>query len=885
MNEHTTSSEITVAAGQFIDERNYWLDKLQEDIHVARLPRDTGIAGADGDERPIQTFAIDDIVSQHLIRLGNGSDARIFMVLAAEMFLLLGKYNVTKDVIIGSPIETQEKEGDFINRMLALHCRLEEGMSFKDLLLRVRQTVIEANKNQNYPLELLCRDLGVGGGDTVEGLFDVAVLLENLHDRRYIDVCSPSLIFSFDAAGEAVRCSIEYDPALYSKESVAVFFDHLHAIMKQTLANVDVALKEVSILSQEDIQRQVREWNDTTAEYPRQTTLHQMVIDMAGQYPDKVCLQYNDIQLTYGQLRRQADVTAARLAAKGVGRGSIVPLVAGISIDTVIGMLAVMQCGAAFLPIDVEFPSDRIAYMIEDCGADLVLGAECFISETAWKGELVPLSDCGIQEDPAGDVPCGDKAEDTVYVIYTSGSTGTPKGVVVEHRNIVNQLDGLQKNDDFNRELHHILMAPITFDPSVQQIFLPLVSGAKLHLIPNSVKKDAVLLWKYLASHTVDILNTVPSMMEVMVSPEVMMTVGETAATLQLKSIILAGELFTGNLYSQLKEILEVRQIVNIYGPTEATINTTSFDCDGSVSYRDIPIGKPLQNYKVAILDPMLRLLPAGVAGELCIGGEGLARGYLNNQMLTEEKFVSLPVFDGERFYRTGDLARWNRDGFLEFAGRVDDQIKIRGQRVEPMEIDRILLAIPGVLEAVTLAVMDHDGNKQLCSYYVAELEENTPDAIRETLAAQLPGYMVPLYVMKLEKMPLTAHHKIDKKRLPEPDITASANYVAPRTPEEEMLAEIWQEVLGLEKIGVKDNYFSIGGDSIKAIKLLSIINSKLNIELGVIDLFANRTIETLANRIQTLAPLEAAGDIQEAAGELEDLKNKYLQGLQNNDG
>jgi aspartate racemase len=513
--------------------------------------------------------------------------------------------------------------------------------------------------------------------------------------------------------------------------------------------------------------------------------------------------------------------------------------------EMVIGMLGIMKAGGAFLPIDQEFPNERIEYLIDDSGIKLILSQHSINGMFSFNGEIISLEEQSLYTGESSNLEKLNEPNDLVYVIYTSGSTGNPKGVQIEHTSIVNQIYGLEQMYDFHDSLNHILLAPFTFDPCVQQVFLPLTSGGQLFLVPESIKHNLKDLWEFIRINKIDIVNTVPSVMSALLDQA-------GSDNQKFKFVILAGETFSKNLYLRIKETISVEIIINIYGPTEATINTTLYECKPYELNGAIPIGKPLMNYNVLILDDYFKLCPVGVPGEICISGVGLARGYQNNPGLTLEKFVPNPFKLGERMYRTGDLGKWNEGGNIEFVGRVDHQVKINGIRVELGEIESALNNYPLVQESVVVNYKNQSGLARLIAYVVPNQGQDlNSEEMRNFLKDKLPDFMVPSSFVLMESFPLTLHGKVDRKALPDPEQViqeSKNNFVAPRNETETKLVKIWEKVLGIERIGIKDNFFDIGGTSLLSMILFSEIEKTFGKNLPLATIFDAPTIEQLAN-------------------------------------
>ncbi len=1393
-----SSIKRAIAARQNVKERDYWLNKLAGVLEKSRFPYDHNMS------RDYQRFGTLDIgfsgqLCSRLLEISNRSDPILYIILTAGLVVLLNKYTGSRDIILGTPILKPDKKGQFMNLVLPLRHRLEKNQTFNELLLGVRQTIIEANENQNYPLEMLAGQLNmneVSPGDLDSHLFDVAILLENIHHKDYLRQLNLNVIFSFLRTGENVAGVIEFNSLKYEQETVKRISNYFSHLLKQALFFENLKISNIEIMSGEEKKQLLFDFNNTTVEYQDSKPIQQLVEEQVEKSPDQVALVFETEELTYLELNKRSNQLAHLLREKGIGRNTIVGLLMRNSLEMIIGVLAVLKAGGAYLPIYPAAPQNRISAMLQDSSAPVLLTMEnsiqgvsfrslrsfehhdsqphltgpraqvedldslqipnrslvdyekyrpyigqamvknsitiqmsrgcvfncafCFkiwprkyiirsaenifneiyfyyklgirrfafvddlpninvevsskvfrliiehglkvhlhfpngirgdiltpeyidlmveagtitmdlalettsprlqkligknlnlkrlqenikyitskhpqvilelqiihgipteteeearasldfIKGIKWvhfpyihilniypnsdmariaiengisreaierssglayhelpetlpfpksftrkyqseflneyflakerlltvlpyqmkvlsEDELVQkynsylpmeiksfrdLLDCAgifpeevageflsedygvvpgfnqklkanfpqkkagedalnlllldlsqyfthdtrimydVVEPPLGllyllthlDRTFGSKingkiaksridfdsfeqlkeliddfqphvigirtlnfyrdffhktisrikqwypavpiiaggpyatshydsvlkdsavdlavlgegeftfaevigkilenekrlpgkevlaniagvafakdsgsreillldslcavlssasvgnpapvniSSDLAYIIYTSGSTGTPKGVMIQHNHLVNQVTGLIKRFGFDGFLNYVMLAPFTFDVSVMHIFLPLITGAKLCLICEDTREDHEELWQFISRNKIDILNVVPTFMEVLIRYM-------EKNKLRLHYLFVGGDVFTWKLYKALRETFEVHRTINIYGPTETTINATLYECEDVIREAAIPIGKPLFNYKVYILDEELDILPIGAWGELCISGEGLARGYLNRAQLSAGKFMPNPFTAGEQLFKSGDLARWLPDGNIEFLGRIDCQVKIRGIRIEPAEIENRLKRHEAIGEAVVVAREDGEGDKYLCAYYeLIDPLSDTPKKpgiteLREYLLAELPDYMIPSYFVRLDKIPITANGKVDRKALPGPEIKSVQEYVAPRNDLEQKLAQVWSEVLkvDMKKISINTNFFEIGGHSLKAAVLISKIHKKLNVRVPMIELFKRPTLKGLVDFIQDAA-------------------------------
>ena len=666
------------------------------------------------------------------------------MIMLALYSVLLARLSGQEEVVVGVPgagrtrADWQPLIGIFINTM-ALPTFPHGEQTFSAFLDAVRQTSLEAFDNQDYPFEDLVEQLGLRRDAGRNPLFDVMFNFrkpglpeKRLPGLRLRPVEYRGGISKFDLtldAGEStdtVALTWEYSTDLFRRRTVERWTAYYRRLLTAVTKAPEQRLSALEILLPQERKQILEVWNNTAAAYPQEQTIADLLAVPVRRQMYRVALvgAKGHWLLTYGEFDRRAGHLALLLRRRGAGAERPVGIAAVVSPDLVVGLSAVVRSGAPFVPIDPAFPPDRIRCILADSGASIVLTDQADRLPPSFGGHSLSII-TGMQA--AGDMTRDGEAKGDggsspsalAYIIYISGSTGSPKGVMVEHRSLTNQIFGLMQMFPFDHTLHHILLAPITFDPSVQQIFLPLTSGGKLFLVPTELRQDASSLYDFIVSRQMDLVNTVPSLMEAIVR----CAGGQPRR--RLKYVILAGESFGRDLYLRLNERFTVDTLINIYGPAEATINTTLYRCAPGERGLSIPIGKPLPNYWVWITDACTNLLPPGLVGEMSISGQGLARGYLNQPELTAEKFVTVPAAGCQppaaKLYRTGDLGRFLPDGNLEFCGRIDHQVKIRGMRVEPAEIEERLRAHPAVQEAVVTVVRLRAEDKYLCAYYVPE--------------------------------------------------------------------------------------------------------------------------------------------------------------------
>ncbi|WP_191664182.1 non-ribosomal peptide synthetase, partial [Bacillus pseudomycoides] len=557
--------------------------------------------------------------------------------------------------------------------------------------------------------------------------------------------------------------------------------------------------------------------------------------------PNQVAVVFEDQQLTYQELNERANQLARTLKAEGVRAEQLVAIMAERSLEMIIGILGVLKSGGAYVPIDPEYPEERIQYMLKDSKTQLLLLQHHLQDRIPFEGKLVNLNDEASYHKDGSNLESIVTSNQLAYVIYTSGSTGRPKGIMVEHLSIHNFIQAIINKIPIMEHVSILCMTTFSFDIFVLESLLPLVNGLKVVMADSKALTEGEAFNQLVNRHSVEVMQGTPSRIKLFMNQK-----EGIRALGKLKMLMIGGEAMPPGLYEQLRTYTDA-SIYNMYGPTETTV----WSSIERVMKSQLSIGKPIANTRMYIMDDQLKLQPIGVRGELCIAGDGVTRGYLNRPDLTKEKFVENPFISGEKMYKTGDLARWLPDGSIEYLGRSDHQVKIRGYRIETGEVETALLEIELIQEAIIIAREDKDGLKQLCAYYVGD-DSLTVEKLRSELSKELPNYMIPSYFVKLTQMPLTPNGKVDRKALLELEgnLQTGTEYEAPRTVVEVQLAEIWKEVLGLKQVGVKDNFFDIGGHSLKATALVSKVYKEMNVSISLREIFRFPTLQQMAGRI-----------------------------------
>ncbi|WP_283657872.1 non-ribosomal peptide synthetase [Paenibacillus sp. RC343] len=780
--------------------------------------------------------------------------------------VLLQKYNNSPDVVFGSVVSGRPADIMGVERMIGLFINTipvrilsEKGEAFVELMKRTQRQALASNSYdafplyeiqaltgqkqdlinhimifENYPVEQQVEQLGSGGHDKFT-ISNVVTTEETNYDLNVAVM-----------PGEGMKIRFMYNALCFDQIGIERLHGHFVRLLEQISLHPNVRVEELELVTAVEKQQITEAFNDTAAVYPHNQTIHELFEEQVERTPDQVALVFENQSLTYRELNERANSLARMLQAQGVGPDKLVGLMVERSVEMIAGLLAVLKAGGAYVPIDPEFPSFRIEYMLEDSKATVLLTSRDLVEEHHCNANTIFLEDTELYQGESGNLETIARPEHLAYVIYTSGSTGNPKGVMLQHGSVLNFITGMREIIDFEAGKTILSLTTISFDIFVLETILPLLGGMTVVLGDSQHQVDPQALGELIVHHHVDMLQMTPSRVQMLLGHE-----AGSHALQSVKEIMVGGEALPSKLLAALQEINGLR-IYNMYGPTETTVWSTVQELTHA---NQINIGRPIANTEMYILNANDGLQPIGVPGELCIAGEGLARGYWNREELTAEKFVINPFTDGkagyDRMYRTGDLARWMPDGNIEYLGRIDHQVKIRGYRIELGEVESQLLKVESVREAIVMARADETGQYQLVAYYIAEQELESSE-LRSELGRELPSYMVPSYFIQLEQMPLTPNGKIDRKALPAPEgsLQSGADYVEPRTAPERVLVAVWQSVLGVQTVGILDNFFDLGGDSIKAIQIVSRA-FQAGYKLNMKDLFRYPSVKELAPHLR----------------------------------
>lgn len=809
-------------------------------------------------------------LTSRLKELSQREGATLFMTLLAGFDVLLHRYSGQKDIVVGTPVanrgrgELEALVGLFVNT-LALRVKITGEEKFTTLLRSVRDAAVGAYANQDLPFERVVEELQPQRTLSHAPLYQVMFIMNTgLAElprlsgltAQVMEVGNTTAKFDLTVSLQEregrIEGGLEYDTELFDEGRVRQMMEHYRRLLEEIAADPESLISELPLLSEEEHKRLIYTWNETREEYSgKDLCVHQMFEEQAWRTPNQVAMEYGKERLTYQELNARAGEMATRLRSLGVGPDRLVGVCLERSVEMVVALLGILKAGGAFLPLDPEYPQERLAFMLTDSGAELVLTQSTVAEKVPAYGGIVLRVDEFEEETEREPVNIEGAVhpENLAYVIYTSGSTGSPKGVQISHSAVNNFLNSMHRTLRISEPDVLLSVTSLSFDIAVLELFLPLIVGARVSIAGRDLTSDGVLLLEKIRESGATVMQATPA------TWWLLRETGELPPG-EL-TILCGGEALPQGLADHL--VKSANTLWNLYGPTETTVWSAAYEF--TPQNTKVVIGRPIGNTQLYVLDTRMRPVPVGVSGELFIGGDGLARGYLNRPHLTAERFLPDPFGDaaGGRLYRTGDVVKYLEDGNVEFVGRADRQVKVRGHRIELGEVEAALSSHPEVGQCAVAAV-EVAGHKQLVAYVVparvaGEVTETVSSRTwREYLQKRLPEYMVPPVLIELEEMPLTPSGKIDRRSLPPHAgkvLESPAIFEPPRTEIEMIVASIWSELLGVENVGVKDNFFELGGHSLLATRLLSRIQQQFGVRLVVRKLFTKPTVEICARLIE----------------------------------
>ena len=857
--------------GKLKDAGVYWHTKLSGEIPVLSLPTDLVRPLVQSFQGDRINFIISKENTDSLRELCKANGVSLFMFFVALVKVLLYRYSSQEDIIVGSPVAGRQHKdlegqiGYYVNT-LALRDKVMGKDSFRSLLKQVKKTVTNGFDHQEYPFDTLVDELAVKREVNRSPLFDVMVTHQNIEEIEFrlpgVEISQTwndyliskfDLTFSFSELEEEVECSIEYNTSLFHEDRIQRAKHHLMSILRSILADSEECIDDINIIPESEKNKLLYEFNSDNKNSCSDKTLSALFEEQVEQTPDNIAVVFEDRELTYRELNRKANCLAHCLRKLyHVQPDDLVGVLLDRSENMIIALLGILKSDGAYVAIDPEYPDERIKFVVEDARCKVIVTQENLTTKLGGcSGTIIDINNVSEQRDT--NLTHNALPENFAYVIYTSGSTGKPKGTLVTNDNVVRLFKSTESIFHFTSSDAWSFFHSIAFDFSVWEIFGALLYGGRLVVVPFETARSPFDFYEFLVKDKVTVLNQTPSAFKQLIPVAV-----SQENELSLKYVILGGEaLDTGSLDLWFNRYRDKQiELVNMYGITETTVHVTSFAVTQSYiqNNKSVPVGKPLQDLKIDILDKNRNLAPIGVVGEIYVSGAGVAGGYLNRPELTGERFYNNPFRPGERMYRSGDVGMWLHDGNIQFSGRIDSQVKIRGYRIECGEIEYALLQHPLINEAVVI-LSDAEMNGRELSAYIICGEEIPLQHVRKHLSGRLPGYMIPSYFFQLDKIPLTRNGKIDKKELSNFTPRESDTYEPPKNELEQDLTLIWKKFLKTEQIGVNDNFFDLGGNSFLLIKVFSELGKKHNGRLHMTDLFAYPTISELAGHLTTKEP------------------------------
>ena len=787
-------------------------------------------------------------VTGSLIRVCGNSELLILSALIAGLKVCLFKYHGIEDVIIGTSIHHEAIEVAPLNRVLALRDRVTGDSTLRQLLPEVKRTLAEAYSNQKFSFERILDLLNIPILSNRAPLFDAVVILDKQNNRQNVAHLKTDVTMIFSPKQSNPICVIEYNPSLFKRTSIELFVEHYARVLQTVLENPNLTFSEVDLLTPEKRLELLDTFNSTETEYPGPETIHELIEEQAEKRGEREAVVSGEEAITYRELNERANQLGRYLRRKGAGRGKLVGVYMEHSIETVVGLVGVLKSGAGYVPIDVRNPKGRVRYIIEDAGIEIVVTKREEAERLEGIGVEKILMDeerREIEEEGKGNIEEEVRKEDLAYVIYTSGSTGHPKGVKVRHSSLVNYIRWAKETYIGEEELDFAMYSSIGFDLTVTSIYTPLISGSRV--IVYGDRGEETPLKEVMREGRAGVVKLTPSHLRLIKD--------EDNRGRGIKKLIVGGEALRTELAREVSESFggEV-EIYNEYGPTEATVGCMIHRYDSERDERgSVPIGRPAANTKIYLLDEKMRPVAENMMGEICIGGECLAEGYWGREELSKEKFIENPFKEGERIYRSGDVGRWLREGEVEYIGRRDEQVKYHGHRVELGEIAAAVKEHGEVREAVVMIRKEKELGEVMVCYYVSR-EEIESGELREFVKERVIEETVPGMYVHMKRMPLTLNGKVDVRVLPgieEVRGRKKERYEEARGPVEEVIAGIWGEVLGLERVGVTESFFEMGGHSLLATQVVSRVREVMKVEIGLRKMFEKATVRGLAEEVE----------------------------------
>ena len=873
------------------EHEEYWLNLFRDEVPVLDLPTDFPRPAVLQHEGNTFSTKLDAKISAQIKDFAAQEHITLYPFFTAVFNTLLAKYSHKEDIVIGagmagrSHVDIQRLIGMFVNT-LVLRNKPENKKTFKEFVKEVHENFLEAYDHQDFQFEHLVEKLKVARDASRNPIYDVALVYQSMgfpqkeyNGLQMIAEEIPShsahadIMLEVAEEGDCFRLNWEYRTSLYEEDSIERMSGHFKQLLKGILQNPEKQIAEYEMVTAPERQQLLYDFNQTDASWPEDQCVHYIIEDHAKRNPEQIAISFRGEQMSYGELNHKANQLAHYLRNTGIAPDDYVGIMMDNSFEMIISILGILKSGGCYVPMKPDFPADRVKYMLENCGAKYMVTVKKYFDKAeGFHGQFIDTSDPQIFEGELPNPERINKPSDLIYVIYTSGSTGKPKGVMLEHRNIVRLFLNSEMPYSLSSDDVWSMFHAFSFDFSIWEIFGALLYGARLVVVPKDVVINPDAFLQLLKDEQVSILSQTPGAFYNLIEKDLLTQDHD----LKIRYVTFGGEALKPALLADWHKKYPKTRLINMYGITETTVHVTfkeigDFEIDNNISN----IGVPIPTLRTYIMDTQHKLMPIGVPGEICVAGDGLARAYLGLPELTAEKFMPNPYVPTEKIYRSGDLARILANGEMEYLGRIDFQVKIRGFRIELGEIESKLIAHPDIHETVVLARDDKEGNKYLSAYL--ETEANIPvHDIKEFLKKDLPDYMIPSYFISMAKFPINVNGKVDRKALPLPDehITTGAAFKEAENDAQKKIAAAFRKTLGLEKISIEDDFFDLGGHSLKAVSLVAELQK--DFELSVNDVFEYRTTEKLAENI-----IEKKENIGEKLSHISEIMDKQAMRVQ----
>lgn len=889
----TTIEKPNTNSESLLTDKIYWLNQLTGELPETNIINDFLRPEIYQGKNKTIAFKLSARLSQAIIRIARNSNFSIYLLLLSAFNILLHKYTGNQDAIVGIPsYQPIARNNRIIDRVLPLRLNINNEITFKEFLLQVKETVISAYIHQNYSIDELFDLLKIPQFQNRCSIYDVVIILENIHNKNCLVNLKNDLTVSFLVNDSVIEGKIEYDRSLFKNEAIATIINQFLTVVESVVEDFSVRVSNI-VICQENERRLVKEFNDNAKSYPTNKTIQDLFVEQVAKTPNEIAVICNQDKLTYQELNIKANKLAALLRKLGVKKGDFIGIFQARNCNFLISIIAILKAGGAYVPLDCTYPPERIKYMLTNSEVKILLTQSSLLSMFAGNLEdyqylqhIICLdtndfsktrianinlySQIEIEQNESENLEQLDRGSDRAYMIYTSGSTGLPKGAIVRHDGAINhiyaQFDALELHKGFT----FLQSAPASSDISVWQFLAPILSGGRTVIADKETICHPEQLFNLIKQEKLNLVELVPVVLGGLLDYISQLSIQERLLP-DLQCIMITGEYVAVELVNWWLSLYPTIKVANAYGPTEAADDITQFIATKPLptNQRTVPIGKPLANLNLYILGSQMRLQPIGVPGEICVSGIGVGDGYWKNEEKTNSSFVRNPFISYQQIlsgnnhdviYKTGDLGRWLPDGNIEFLGRIDHQVKLRGFRIELGEIEALLTQHSAVRSPVVVVREDIPGDKRLIAYIVPNIDQSqqnniasVPTTLRNFLKEKLPEHSIPSVVL-LEALPLTPSGKVDRQALPAPDSShrnREQNYIAPRTPVEEVIAGVWTQVLKSDRISIDDNFFEQGGHSLLATQLISRLRNIFQIELPLRYVFEFPTVEKLAQAVE----------------------------------